>query len=75
MRKNPGFLTVAVFLHSAVPLVTQDTPVGTTGTQVATQETPAAAENSDALREAAQNPVAGLISVPFQNNSNFNMGP
>ena len=26
------------------------------------------------LREAAQNPIADLISVPFQNNTNFDIG-
>ena len=25
--------------------------------------------------EDAQNPIADLISVPFQNNTNFNVGP
>ena len=75
MRTNPGLLVPAIFLMATVPLVAQDTPVGATGTQVATQATPAAAENSDALRKAAQNPVASLISVPFQNNNNFNIGP
>ncbi len=29
----------------------------------------------DALRKAAQNPVASLISVPFQNNLNVGIGP
>jgi hypothetical protein len=32
------------------------------------------AQQGDALREAAQNPVADLISLPFQNNTNFNVG-
>ena len=68
-----GALTI--FLLSAVPLCAQDTPVGPEGTQVATQQTPAAATNSDALRNAAQNPVASLISVPIQENFNFNIGP
>lgn len=27
------------------------------------------------LAKAAQNPVAGMISLPFQNNFNFNVGP
>jgi hypothetical protein len=27
------------------------------------------------LAKAAQNPVADLISLPFQNNTNFNFGP
>src|SRR5271155_862809 len=58
-----------------VGLVAQDTPVGPEGTQVATEETPAAATNSDALRNAAQNPIANLISVPVQENWNFGIGP
>jgi hypothetical protein len=33
------------------------------------------ADSTDKLREAAQNPVANLISVPFQNNTNFGYGP
>jgi hypothetical protein len=33
------------------------------------------AENTDALRKAAQNPVASLISVPVQENWNFGIGP
>jgi hypothetical protein len=38
--------------------------------------TPAHAEQSaEALAKAAQNPVANLISVPFQDNINFNYGP
>jgi hypothetical protein len=57
------------------PLFAQDTPVGPEGTQVATEETPAAATNTDALRNAAQNPVASLISVPLQENFNFGVGP
>jgi len=34
-----------------------------------------AEESVDELREAAQNPVASMISVPFQNNTDFNIGP
>jgi hypothetical protein len=34
-----------------------------------------AAENTDALRKAAQNPVASIISVPVQENWNFGIGP
>jgi hypothetical protein len=33
-----------------------------------------AAEQSD-LAKAAQNPIANLISLPLQNNTNFNVGP
>jgi len=32
------------------------------------------AQQGDDLRQAAQNPVADLISLPFQNNTNFNVG-
>jgi hypothetical protein len=31
--------------------------------------------DADALRKAAQNPIANMISVPFQNNTNFRVGP
>ena len=34
----------------------------------------ASAQEGDALREAAQNPIANLISLPFQNNTNFDIG-
>jgi hypothetical protein len=71
---NRSVLALAVFLRLAVPLAAQDTPIGTPGTQVATEETPAAATNTDALRKAAQNPIASLISVPVQNNNNFGIG-
>ncbi|HEV8047883.1 MAG TPA: hypothetical protein VGP35_09135, partial [Terriglobales bacterium] len=61
-----GFLEL--FLLSSVPLFAQDTPIGPEGTQLATDQTQAAAVNTDALRNAAQNPVASLISVPIQDN-------
>jgi hypothetical protein len=32
------------------------------------------AQSGDNLREAAQNPIANLISLPFQNNTNFGVG-
>ena len=32
------------------------------------------AQSGDDLREAAQNPIADLISLPFQNNTNFGVG-
>lgn len=31
--------------------------------------------SGDALRKAAQNPIASMISVPFQNNANFGVQP
>jgi hypothetical protein len=64
-----------IFFLSTVPLFAQDTPVSPVGTQVATEQTPAAAVNTDSLRNAAENPIASLISVPMQDNFNFNSGP
>jgi hypothetical protein len=32
------------------------------------------AQQGEDLREAAQNPIADLISFPFQNNTNFDIG-
>lgn len=34
-----------------------------------------AAPSTDDLAKLAQNPIANLISVPFQNNTNFDYGP
>jgi len=70
-----SLLGLAAFLLLSAPVIAQDTPIGVPGTEVATVETPAAAESTDALRKAAQNPIASLISVPVQNNSNFNIEP
>jgi hypothetical protein len=75
MRIRLGLWIVTLLLPLSAPLIAQDTPVAPEGTQVATNETPAAAVNADELRKAAQNPIASLISVPVQNNSNFNIGP
>jgi hypothetical protein len=55
----------------------QDSTSGSSG-----EKTPAAGDDesqgphsSDDLRKATQNPVADLISVPFQNNTSFGIGP
>ena len=68
-----GFLEL--FLLSSVPLLHKMRLWAPEGTQVATDQTQAAAVNTDALRNAAQNPVAALISVPIQDNFNFNNSP
>ena len=39
-----------------------------------TATTAAHAQQGEDLREAAQNPIGDLISVPFQNNTNFDIG-
>ena len=35
----------------------------------------APADHASELAEKLQNPIADLISVPFQNNTKFNVGP
>ncbi|HHP7232945.1 MAG TPA: neuromedin U [Xenococcaceae cyanobacterium] len=42
--------------------------------QVFSQETPEATSGTSDLAQQSQNPIANLISVPFQNNFNFNVG-
>src|SRR5208283_5699305 len=76
VRKRLVLWAVAVLIACALPMMAQEEkPVDPAGTQVATEETPAAAANGDALRKAAQNPIASLISVPIQENWNFGIGP
>ena len=76
MRASLFVLILSASLSFTLPLMAQEKPpVDATGTEVATEETPAAAANADALRKAAQNPVASLISVPIQNNSNGGIDP
>ena len=73
-----GFRKAVVLLFGAwlstACVIAQEPAVDPAGTQVATEQSPASAENADALRKAAQNPIASLISVPVQNNSNFGVG-
>lgn len=35
----------------------------------------AAEQSAEELAKASQNPIANMISLPFQNNTNFNVGP
>ena len=71
---------LSVLMASAMLIAQQSKPaddvaVAPEGTQVATEQTPAASANTNALQKATQNPVASLISVPIQNNSNFGISP
>lgn len=76
MRSIRAVVNPVVILLLTVPLMAQEeTPIGAPGTEVATEATPAAATNAEELRKEAQNPIANLISVPVQNNNNFNIGP
>ncbi len=73
------FLWAILFLN-AVHLSAQDSAVSSVSEAQAApaHKTPApvaAADDTAALAKATQNPVASLISVPLQNNSNFAVGP
>jgi hypothetical protein len=71
-RHLPG---LAVALLACLSLSAQEN-AGADKTAKPEEKSPAAhAENAEALRKAAQNPVASLISVPVQNNFNFNVAP
>ena len=53
------------------------TPIGltvATATMILVATSGAYAQQGEDLREAAQNPIGDLISVPFQNNTNFDVG-
>ena len=62
--------SLTLFVLSGLPLFAQD--------KAAPANQPAAPSEADqaaALQRATQNPVASLISVPVQDNANFNLGP
>lgn len=63
----------ALLFFPAVALFARDTPASSVPATPGAQ--PAAAPDTAALAKATQNPVASLISVPIQNNSNFGVGP
>ena len=68
-------VSAAALLFSAVALFGQDSPASPGLPKPGVQGQPAAAQDTAALAKATQNPVASLISVPIQNNSNFGVGP
>src|SRR5215469_5911607 len=58
-------LLIVGFLFPAVPCFSQDD---------SQDQQPQGAASTEDLQKATQNPVASLISVPLQNNSNFGIG-
>src|SRR5271170_2708844 len=74
LNRHRLLLSAGLFLCAAV-LSAQDTPVSSAPKAQAAPAPAAAADDTAALAKATQNPVASLISVPFQNNSNFGVGP
>jgi hypothetical protein len=76
MGSNPILSILSVSILFTLPMLAQEKPpVDAAGSQVATEETPAAAANADELRKESQNPVASLISVPIQDNFNGGIDP
>jgi hypothetical protein len=68
-RRDRNLPTLCSFLLAAVRAFAQDKPPDPAAKPAPT------ADNAEALRKAAQNPIASLISVPIQENWNFNIGP
>ena len=66
---------VAIFVSLAAPAMAQQAPgtVRLAPPDAATEGD--AAQSATELAKKLQNPVGDLISVPFQNNTNFNTGP
>src|ERR1700692_3334493 len=77
MFHRPCLLRLVISLATALSTFSadaQDTPVDSAA-QTPVPAAQRSADNTAALAKATQNPVASLISVPLQNNSNFGIGP
>ena len=61
------------FILLAVALFVRDVCPSAHGQQAAAG--PKAGASTEDLQKQTQNPVASLISVPFQNSTDFNIGP
>jgi hypothetical protein len=76
MRLRRHSLFWAALFFCAAALTAQDGAPGAPTAEAQAAPPPAATANdTQALAKATQNPVASLISVPLQNNSNFAVGP
>jgi hypothetical protein len=70
-------LAVAGLLACSTLSAQENTATGSGSTQTPSSNPDAgtAASSTEALQKATQNPVANLISVPLQDNTNFRVGP
>ena len=79
MIKRTWSLSLSLVLLFSIAVFAQDQPASDPQAKpAAAADKPAAPSDeaqAEALQKATQNPVANLISVPIQNNSNFNIGP
>ena len=71
--------SLSLIVLLSLPVFAQDKPdPAAQAKPAATADKPAAPDEesqAEALQKATQNPVASLISVPLQNNTNFGYGP
>ena len=65
-------VTISILSFATVPALPQGSTSTTSSASAAHAPASGGTEN---LQKATQNPVASLISVPLQNNSNFDIGP
>src|SRR6266568_7746860 len=65
-------IVISVFSFATVPALAQDSSSTTQGAPAAHEPPSGGSQN---LQKATQNPVSSLISVPVQNNNNFDIGP
>ena len=70
-------MAVAALLACST-LLAQESNTASSGSSEVSSSSQSGAEagsSTEALQKATQNPVANLISVPLQNNTNFGVGP
>jgi hypothetical protein len=70
-----GLLMALASVASAQSAQDQTSPGQKEPTKQAADQSGSEEEQTKALAKAVQNPVASLISVPLQNNTNFDIGP
>ena len=63
-----------VLLLSALPMLSFSEPVTEESVLIDEAELVSAGEDTEDLAKAAQNPIASMVSLPFQNNTTYGMG-
>ena len=58
-----------------LPTLSFSNPLETDSTLIDEAEMVSEGKSTEELAKAAQNPIASMISLPFQNNTNLNIGP
>jgi hypothetical protein len=76
VRALPLVLVAVMMPSIGLPAAPSSTPVDANGNALAESQAAPGSEDQEAeLAKQLQNPVASLISVPFQSNFEFNLGP